>query len=182
MANRLGCVFVLLVIAALTVEVYVMLVVSDATNEPFGTLLAVLVMMFAGWRLLRWHAARLPQGMMDGTLGRRAVGLFGAVLLAFPGFVSSGVGLLLQLPPLQRLFAGVAGRTVQRLSRRAAEQMAARGGGHPGGMPGGFGGFPGGGFPGGGFPGMKPDERRGPANMRKGGKRIIDAEFEKKKD
>jgi UPF0716 family protein affecting phage T7 exclusion len=123
---------------------------------------------------------------MDGTLGQRAVGLFGAFLLAFPGFISAGIGLLMQLPPVQRLFAGVAGRTLQRVSRRAAEQMAARGGGGfpGGGMPGGFpgGGFPGAGFPPGRPPKLKPDQTRGPADLRRPGKRIIDAEFERKKD
>jgi hypothetical protein len=83
--------------------------------------------------------------MLDGTIGRRLIGIIGGILLAFPGFVSDVPGLLFSLPPVQILLG--------RLGAAIAASVAKR---TIGGMFRGAGGFPGSGFPGGGMPGIPP--------------------------
>ena len=161
---RGGCVGILFIIGILAVECWFALKVAEwlgEAGEPeyLGAVLALVVLSIVGYKLARWRAGRIPQAMLSGNPGPMLVGMFGAVLLAIPGFLSGAVGLVLQLPPLQRLFGRVASLIMARLVQRAMKQMGGK-------MPGG-GQFPGG-FPGGGpFPGMQPDDRVGGAGRGK---------------
>ena len=171
MANRLGCLLFLVLFGWMAVEVWVGMLIGEAfDHEYFGVLIVAIVLTIVGIQQLRRRIQTLPQAMMDGSIGRRAVGIFGAIMLAIPGFITDTLGILLLLPPLQIAFASFAAKVFQQMAQRAAQQMAGKGfpGGFPGGaggFPGGAGGFPGGGFPGGaggfpggGFPSMKPDD------------------------
>ena len=170
------------VIAWTVLEIWVVVVLADVFREPLGVILTAFILSFIGYKLVRRQASGLPLAMMDGSIGRRVVGLLGAILLTLPGYVSGLIGIILLLPPVQVVFANVAGTIFQTMAKRTMEHMA-KGGGFPGG---GFarGGFPGAGFPGGGFAAKtKPDDRvggpkAGKKAQHKPGK-VIDAEFEK---
>lgn len=158
---KFGCLAILLVIAALAVELWVVLLVIGWSKDVLGPLLAVGATSIIGVVVIRRQLAVLPQSMLDGSIGRRLIGLIGGILLVFPGFVSDVPGLLLALPPVQALFGRLGAAIAASFAKRAIGGMFR-------GMPGGFpGGMPGGGFPGGippgmfpkGFPGLKPDEQ-----------------------
>jgi UPF0716 family protein affecting phage T7 exclusion len=108
--------------------------------------------------IIRHHVKRLPMALMQGFLGqgtaagRHFVGLVGGFLLAVPGFGTDVLGLLLLLPPMPWLLAGVGSRLAKHFAAQAMKKMM--GGGMPG-MPGGFP-FPGGAMPGAGMPGGFP--------------------------
>ncbi|MDA3961467.1 MAG: FxsA family protein [Planctomycetota bacterium] len=176
MAKGFGCLIFLLIFALLAAELWLVMAlatwITPDNPEYLGFALAVVVMSVAGYQLVRWRLRRLPMAVMGGSPGPAAVGIFGAVLIVIPGFASGVAGLLLQLPPIQKLFGAFAAKVLMAQAQRMVGKMGA--GGMPGGFPGGFpgggpggmpGGFPGGmpkGFPGGmpgGFPGMQPDSR-----------------------
>ena len=164
---KFGCLAILLVIAALAVELWAVLFVIGLTKDILGPLLAVAATSILGAVMIRRHVAGLPKSMLDGTIGRRLIGIIGGILLAFPGFVSDVPGLLLILPPVQMLFGRLGAAIAASVAKRTMSKMF--GGGMPGGFPGGGfpGGFPGSGKPGGippgmfpkGFPKLTPDER-----------------------
>lgn len=154
MGRGLGCIFLLLVIGALSVELWVFLIVREwCDKETLGLLLALIATSYIGVRVAIAQGRRLPMDLLAGQGGRRLIGVVGGALLAFPGFASDALGLLLLLPPVQIAFAGFGQRLANSLMRNIMGKMMGGGG-----MPGGFPGMPGG-FPGGPFPGMKPDER-----------------------
>jgi UPF0716 protein FxsA len=72
-----------------------------------------------GWRAFRAaaQAGRPPGRQVSNSL----VGLFGALLLAVPGLISSVVGLLLVLPPIR----GLARRGVERATERQVSAAVA---------------------------------------------------------
>ncbi|HYE04993.1 MAG TPA: FxsA family protein [Planctomycetota bacterium] len=154
--RMVGCLFVLVLIAVMCGELYLLLDLIQRTGEPFGLLLLMAVICVVGVKLTAFHAAKLPMAMMSGDLGRRMVAVIGGVLLVIPGFGTDVLGLLCQIPLVQRWFAGTGSRLGGALMRQAMERMG--GGKFPGGGPGG--GMPM--FPGmqakGGFTPLKPDE------------------------
>ena len=153
----LGCLGVLLFLGLLTVEFYgLLLVIGWLKNDIFAALLIMAGMTIVGVKLAQFHARRLPQALLSGQGGGRLIALIGALLIVVPGFITDVIGLILQVPLVQRMFSKVGMALAASLVKRAM------GGGFGKGFPGaGFpgGGFPGGAFPGGPFPGMKPDER-----------------------
>ncbi len=155
--RSLGCLVLLGVIGFFCAEVYVFLLVVEQTKRIWGTpdllapLLAIIAISYIGVRVAIHHGRKLPQEMLSGNAGRRMLAVLGGVALAFPGFISDIVGLLLLLPPTQKVFAKSAGVLAGALARQA---MARAMGGKS------FPGFSPGQMPGGGmFPGMKPDDR-----------------------
>jgi UPF0716 family protein affecting phage T7 exclusion len=160
-----GCLGVLLFIGLLTVEFYgLLLVIGWLKNDIFAALLIMAGMTVVGVKLAQFHAKRLPQALLSGQGGGRLIALIGALLIVVPGFFTDVIGLILQIPPVQKLFSKVGMMLAASLLKRAMGGgfKGFPGAGFPGGgFPGGFppGGFPPGGFPGGPFPGMKPDER-----------------------
>lgn len=152
----LGCLGVLLFLGLLTVEFYgLLLVIGWLKNDIFAALLIMAGMTIVGVKLAQFHARRLPQALLSGQGGGRLIALIGALLIAVPGFLTDVIGLILQVPLVQRMFSKVGMALAASLVKRA--MGGGLGKGFPGGFPGG--GFPGGAFPGGPFPGMKPDER-----------------------
>lgn len=152
MGRGLGCLLLLLVFGAFCVELWVFLVLREwCDKETLGLLLALIATSYIGVRIAVAQGRKLPLDLLAGQGGRRLVGVIGGALLAFPGFASDAVGLLLLLPPVQIVLSGLGQRLASSLLRTMMGRMM--GGGMPGmpGMPGGF--------PGGPFPGMKPDER-----------------------
>jgi UPF0716 family protein affecting phage T7 exclusion len=154
MARGLGCLLLLLAIGALSVELWVFLIVRERCDDTLGPLLAVVATTYIGIRVAVHHGGKLPMDLLAGQGGRRLVAVAGGVLLAFPGFVSDALGLLLLLPPVQLVLGGLGQRVAMSLLRNVMGRMMG-GGGFPGMPPGGFPGMP----PGGPFPGMKPDDR-----------------------
>lgn len=152
----LGCIGFLLFVLLLCVEFYVLLVVMGWVKDILGPILVLVALMVVGVKLAQFHAKRLPLDLMSGKGGGRLIALIGALLIAVPGFITDVIGLLLQLPVVQRLFSKLG------MALAASVVKRAMGGGFKGfpggaGFPGGF--PPGAGFPGGPFPGMKPDDR-----------------------
>ncbi len=148
----LGCLGVLLFLGLLTVEFFGLLLVIDwLKNDIFAALLIMAGMTIVGVKLAQFHARRLPQALLSGQGGGRLIALIGALLIVVPGFFTDVIGLILQIPLVQRMFSKLGMALAASLVKRAM------GGGFGKGFPGA--GFPGGGFPGGPFPGMKPDER-----------------------
>jgi len=164
MKARAGCLLALLVIGALSVELWFALTLYEQTwvkdrLGAFGVILGIIVISWIGVRVATYHGKRIMGEFLTGGAGKRLVGLVGGVLLAFPGYLSDAIGVLLLLPPVQMLFARVANLAVAAIARNAMKGMMGGKGFPGGGFPGGgFPGFPGG-FPGGPFPGMKPDDR-----------------------
>jgi UPF0716 family protein affecting phage T7 exclusion len=153
MGRGLGCLFLLLLIGALCVELWLGLVIIDRqTDRILPVVLLLIATSYIGVRVAIWHGRKLPMDLLAGNAGRRLIAVAGGALLAFPGFASDALGLLLLLPPVQSLLAGLGQRIAMSLLRNIMGRMGG------GGMPGGFPGMPGG-FPGGPFPGMKPDDR-----------------------
>ena len=159
---KFGCLAILLVIAALSVELWVVLLVIGWSKDPFASVAGVFVTSVIGVVLIRRHVAALPKSMIDGTIGRHLIGILGGILLAFPGYVSDVPGLLLSLPPVQMLLGRLGAAIASSVAKRTMHGMFRGMGG--GAMPGGF---PGGGMPGGippgvfhkGFPGrLTPDD------------------------
>ena len=154
MGRGLGCLLVLLIFGALCVELWAFLIIRAYVDDTLGPILLLVAMSYIGVRVVIVQARMLPMDLLAGRGGRRLVGVVGGVLLAFPGFISDALGILLLLPPVQIVLSGLGQRLAASLMRTITGRMMGGGGGFPG-MPKGF---PGG-FPGGPFPGMKPDER-----------------------
>jgi UPF0716 protein FxsA len=156
----IGCISILLFLFLLCVEFYVLLVVMGWMKDVLGPILILAAMTVVGVKLAQFHMRRLPQALMSGQGGSRVIGLVGALLIVVPGFITDVVGLLLQIPLVQRLFSKAGMLVAASLVKRAMGggfKGFPGGAGFPGGFPPGAG-FPGG-FPGGPFPGMKPDDR-----------------------
>jgi UPF0716 protein FxsA len=156
--RSLGCLGVLLVIGLLAVELYALLVIIHAVGDVLGPVLGVVALSVLGFKVLGHHAKKLPEAFMTGKPGGRLVGVFGGILLVLPGYITGVLGLLLQIPLLQRLFSRFGQSAAAAIAKRTLGARFPGMGGFPGMPPGGFPGMP----PGlGGFPGMKPDDRRG---------------------
>ena len=175
----IGCLTIIGLIGVLALEVWGYILVSQWLRQvpQVGTgyleaAIILVVLMFIGWRIFKYHMAAIPptlvaaltgQGGYQG--GRHMVGMVAGILLVFPGFFTAALGLLLIIPPVPYLFAPLAQRFAISMAKRTFQKMMAQGGipgmaGFPGaGMPGfpGAGGIPPGAFPG-GFPGA-PDDR-----------------------
>lgn len=177
--RRFGCLGILLFLALLTVEFYGLLVVIGwLKNDIFAALLIMAGMTVVGVKLAQFHAKRLPQALLSGQGGGRLIALIGALLIVVPGFITDVIGLILQVPLVQRMFSKLGMALAASLVKRA--MGGGLGKGFPGGFPGGGfpgGGFPGGAFPGGPFPGMKPDERI--TNGKSGGPKTYDVQPDK---
>jgi UPF0716 family protein affecting phage T7 exclusion len=156
--RKFGCLSILLVIAFLCLEVWVVQLVILRVHDVLGPILLVVATSIVGVKILQYQLKRLPQAIVGGNLGRRLVGVIGAVFIIVPGFISDALGLLLLLPPVQALLAGVGTVIGASLAKRTMGRMFGGGMFPPGGAPGGFPGFPGG-FPQGGFPALKPDDQ-----------------------
>ncbi len=171
----IGCLTIFALIGVLALEVWGYILVSQWLRQfpQVGTgyleaAILLVLLMFIGWRIFKYHMAAIPptlvaaftgQGGYQG--GRHMVGMVAGILLVFPGFFTSALGLLLILPPVPYLLAPLAQRFAISMAKRTFQKMMAQGG-IPG-MPGfpGAGGIPPGAFPGGfpgGFPGA-PDDR-----------------------
>lgn len=148
---KFGCLAILLVIAALSVELWVLLLVIGWSKDPFASIVCVIITSVLGAVLIRRHVAGLPKSMIDGTIGRRLIGILGGILLAFPGFASDVPGLLFSLPPVQMLLGRLGAAIAASVAKRTVHGMFR-------GMGGGVGG---GAMPGGIPPGMFPKGFRG---------------------
>lgn len=142
MGRGLGCLVGLLMLGAFSVELWVFLIVRERFDDTLGPLLLLIATTYIGVRVAIWHGRKLPLEMLAGHGGRRLVGVLGGALLAFPGFASDGLGLLLLLPPVQTVLASFGQRLAASLLRNVMGRMMGKGG-----------------LPGGMFPGIKPDER-----------------------
>jgi len=101
----------LLLPALAVVEIVVFIAVAHAIGGLWAVLLGIaaslagLVLLrregMKGWR--RFQAAAAEQRPPGRAVSNSLVGLFGALLLAIPGFVSSVAGLILLLPPGRQL-------------------------------------------------------------------------------
>lgn len=183
--GKIGCLLFLVVAGLLSVELWFALQlaewVSPGNPEYLGSVLGVVVLTVIGIQLVRFRSRQFPVAMMAGAPGPAVVGIMGAALIALPGYLSGAVGVLLQLPVLQRAFGRFAAAMLTKRMQKMAGQM---GGMPPGGFPGGMGGMPPGGFPGGfpggmppgGFPGA-PGGLRPDAMTRKG--KVIDTTAER---
>lgn len=159
--RRFGCLGILLVIALLCVEFYVLLLVMGWMQDILGPILLVIALSVVGVKVTQFHLKRLAPAFVSGQIGARLIGLLGGLLLIVPGFITAIVGLILQVPLVQKLFSRFGMMLAASLAKRAMGGGLGKGfpggfAGFPGGMPGGF---PTGAFPPGGFPGLKPDER-----------------------
>ena len=167
--RRFGCLAVLFVLALLSVELYVLWKVRGWMKEDdFALFLIVAALMFVGVKIVQFHLKRLGPAFVTGQIGGRIIGLIGGLLVAIPGFITSVIGLLLQIPLVQKMFSRIGMMLAASIMKRALGGGFGKsfsggfpGGGFPGGFPGGGfpGGFPGNALPPGGFPGLKPDER-----------------------
>jgi UPF0716 family protein affecting phage T7 exclusion len=134
-------------------EAFVYVQLCRLVDEWLGFAILAALMMFFGVKLLIYHGKLIGADMLSGNLGRRMVALIGAVLLVFPGLVTGVIGLLLQLPFMQALFAKSAsklGAVVMRTAMSKAMGMKSFPGGNP--FAGPLAGMS-------MFPGMKPDDR-----------------------
>ncbi len=162
--KALGCVMLLIVLGFIALEIWVYILVSEALDDQWlGVALAIIASSFFGFKLMRYQASKMPEKLMQNKMGQQGVAVFGAVLIFFPGLVSTSFGMLLQLPPIQHIFAGISAKVVASMIKIAAEKMGGQ-------MPGGMGGM--GPMGAGPFPGMQPDQQM------RGGK-VYDAEAEK---
>lgn len=181
----IGCLGILLVIALLSVEFYVLLVVMGWMQDILGPILILIVMSVVGVKVMQFHIKRLAPSFVTGQIGGRLIGVLGGLLLVIPGFITDLIGLLLQVPLVQKLFSRFGMMLAASLAKRAMGGALGKSfsGGFPGGgFPmGGFPGFPGGAFPPGGFPGLKPDERMpmGKPTLGNGGPKTYDVEPDK---
>jgi UPF0716 family protein affecting phage T7 exclusion len=156
--GKAGCLFGLLILGALSVELWAWLCVAQRLDDYLVPILLVVASSILGIKLAIHHAKQLPLEFLSGKAGRRLVAIIGAALLAFPGFLSDVLALPLLLPPVQTLLSRWGQVIAGALLRQVMSRMAS--GGRPGaGGFAGFPGFPGGSFPGGPFPGMQPDQR-----------------------
>ncbi|TVR42887.1 MAG: FxsA family protein [Planctomycetota bacterium] len=150
MMKGLGCLFLLLVLAVIVGEV-LLIIYLGGPADPIGGHLTLIILAVAatiiGIKLVRWRGKQIPQAMLTGRIGRAATGLIGAVLLIFPGLATGLVGLLMQLPPVQALLAGLMQKIFLVFTATAMKRM------------GGMGGM------GGGFPGAGPGAGMTPAQM-----------------
>jgi hypothetical protein len=128
-------------------------------DEYLGVAILLLVVWMLGLRLLRLRIAQIPERLVQASGPRFVIALVGAGLMAFPGPITAGLGLILQLPPVQLITAGlgrvILARILQRWMGRMAGGSAAGAG--LGGMAfrfGAAGGFPFAGAP--GRPGAPP--------------------------
>jgi UPF0716 family protein affecting phage T7 exclusion len=158
--QKFGCLLLLMVLGWMCLELYVVLELVLRFEDAVLPIAAVVALSIIGWKLVQFHKNRMMVSFAQGQAGSRIIGMLGAVLIVIPGFISGFIGLLLQIPFIQRLFASLGNKIMASMMKRFM------GGGFPGagfpgaGFPGGFpGGMPKGGFP--GFPGMmqRPDER-----------------------
>ncbi len=157
--KKLGCLFFIVILAVLAVEGWVLTLVADwwrpgADSEYFGAILVLIGLSIFGVTLVRKKAASIMPSVMAGDFGGAAVGLLGGILIIIPGFITGAIGLLAQLPPVQKMFAKTAGTimgaVIRQMVGRMGGQMPGMGAGMPGGFPGGFPGMPTG--------GLTPDE------------------------
>ena len=158
----LGCLALIIGVSALFVaEAFAVWGLAQLwPGELFGTLVVMIVLSVAGYKLLTWRKKTIAAAMMQGDYSV-LVAMFGAVLIVVPGYITGVCGLILQIPGARKRFSGIAAK----IAAVVAKQAMARGMG-----PKGFGGAAGGGFPGGGpgggFPGgfrpnpggLKPDQ------------------------
>lgn len=162
--RRFGCLAVLFVIALLSVEFYVLLLVMDWMKDILGPIIILIVLSVIGVKIMQFHLKRLGPSFVTGQIGGRIIGLIGGLLVVIPGFITTIIGLLMQIPLVQKMFSRIGMMLAASIMKRALGGGFGKsfsggfpGGGFPGGFPGG--GFPGGALPPGGFPGLKPDER-----------------------
>jgi hypothetical protein len=185
-AKGVGCLFLLGILGLLALELWLFLVVTEQAEDVFGPLIAVVVLSFIGVRITMTHVKQLPAEFMSGGAGRRFVGVIGGVLIAFPGFGTGALGLILQIGPIQSALGRYGNVVAGSLLRNAMNRMMGGKGFSGAGFPGG--GFPGGGFPGGGFPpggfagpfpGMQPRSRLKPDERIIDAKPVIDTTIER---
>ena len=119
-----GCLFLLGFLFFLAAEIWVYILVSDALGGDYLIVgLLIVAMSFFGYKLMRWQAAKMPVALMQNRMGQQGVAVFGAMMIAFPGLISGGLGVLLQLPPIQNIFSSLAAKVVALMVKLAAERM-----------------------------------------------------------
>ena len=120
-------------------ELYVYLLLSEALGGEYLSLaLGIIVLSVIGIRIIKVKAQGAAMKLLQPNRGAIMIGLFGAVLMALPGLITGICGLLLQLPPLQKLFGSFGQKIMMGLAKSALGKMG--GAGFPGTMP--PGGFP----------------------------------------
>jgi len=182
--RKVGCLVWLVLIGVLSLETWLVLdLIQRFDDHPGEILIGLFGLSVIGYFLLRWRWKDMQRAVLEGRPGRAMAAIVGAVLVVLPGFGTGVLGLLMQLLPVQKLFAGLMAKLMRVLATRALKQMGAGGKG-----PFGGGGFPGGGMPPGGFKGglggmsgMKPDQRVGGKEKEKKGK-TYDVEAEQVDD
>jgi UPF0716 family protein affecting phage T7 exclusion len=138
--SKLGCLAGFAVLIVMTLEVFVFIKLAGLVDDYLGLAILAAAMSYAGVRLAMYHGSRLGLDLMSGNIGNRMVALIGAVLLAIPGFAHGIIGILLQIPILQRLLAKPAAALAMSMIRNTMGKMSgsAMGAGNPFGAFGGF--------------------------------------------
>ena len=132
--------------------------ISDSGLLEAYVLMALLTI--AGILMAKHHLKAIPQelagaflgGQSGGGLGSRVVKIAASILIAIPGLFTSALGILMLIPPMPWLLAGIGATLGKSIVRVAMKRMMNGGGPFAQGMAGagGFGGAGAGGFP---FPG-----------------------------
>ena len=106
--QKFGCLLFVLIAGVVCFEVWIAILVAEFIGEGkitgglLATIIAILVLSFIGYRLLRWRLKSLKEAVMGDATGA-FTSAFGAILLIIPGFVTGVFGLLLQIPPIKLL-------------------------------------------------------------------------------
>lgn len=167
--RKVGCLGLILLFGLLMAELWLYLELSERIDDYLIPILAIIVAMVVGAKVLHSAIRMLPTVVLSGGAGRVVMRAVGGGLLLFPGLGTDVIGLLLVLPGTNHLFGRMGDKILASVVKRSMGRML---GGAAGGMrmpPG---------FPG-AFPGMKPDDRARFGGGPKSGPKTYDAKPEK---
>ncbi|MEV5988249.1 FxsA family membrane protein [Streptomyces sp. NPDC052051] len=125
--SRLLTLLPLGVAAWLVLEIWLLLLVANAAGGftvflllAIGVVLGAVIVKTAGRRAFQNLGETLRPGRSGAapSAGGNGLMMLGGVLLMLPGMISDVVGLLLLVPPVQRLVGRTAERTIDRTLRR----------------------------------------------------------------
>jgi UPF0716 protein FxsA len=124
--SRLRTCLPLGIAAWLVLEIWLLTVVAGATSGWVvfllllaGLVLGTVVIKRAGRRAFRELNEALQRGTTPTGGGGNGLMMLGGLLLMLPGLISDAVGLLLLVPPVQKVVSRRAERTVERKLREA---------------------------------------------------------------
>ncbi|MER6185675.1 FxsA family membrane protein [Streptomyces sp. NPDC001652] len=125
--SRLRTFLPLGIAAWLVLEIWLLTMVAGATSGFLvfllllaGLVLGTVVIKRAGRRAFRNLNEALQRGTAPSGGGGNGLLMLGGLLLMLPGLISDAVGLVLLIPPVQKVIARRAERTFERRLREAA--------------------------------------------------------------